>query len=255
MKLLKSILFATTLLMLAVLPVRADETFSFKGGYFTLNPEGDLAVSGNGIIGDVLDIENDLGIDDDDGFFAEGALQLGAFRLFAGYLPVEFSGENILTRSIEFNGQTFVVGSLVESDVEIDIYEAGLDWFLVNLDDTPVRLQLGPEIAVKYIDVQAQLSAAEFGLQESESVGVAVPTLGVRARIGLSDFLGVVGRVGYLEYDGNSFLDADAQVEFSPLPLVGIFGGYRYLDVDVDEGDVYINATFSGPYAGALIRF
>jgi hypothetical protein len=58
-----------------------------------------------------------------------------------------------------------------------------------------------------------------------------------------------------MEYQDNSFFDVDAQVEFSPLPLVGLFAGYRYLDVDIDEDDVLIDASFKGPYAGALIRF
>jgi len=34
-----------------------------------------------------------------------------------------------------------------------------------------------------------------------------------------------------------------------------LFAGYRYLDVDIDEDDVLIDASFKGPYAGALIRF
>ena len=55
--------------------------------------------------------------------------------------------------------------------------------------------------------------------------------------------------------DGNSFLDVDGQIEFSPIPLVGIFAGYRYLDLEVDESGVFIDATLDGPYAGALVRF
>jgi len=34
-----------------------------------------------------------------------------------------------------------------------------------------------------------------------------------------------------------------------------VFGGYRYFDLQVDESDVLIDATFSGPYVGALVRF
>ena len=65
----------------------------------------------------------------------------------------------------------------------------------------------------------------------------------------------MVGRVDYLSYDGNSLTDIDAQVEYSPIPLVGIYAGYRYLDMDIDEDDLLLDAEFSGPHAGALIRF
>lgn len=251
----KRILSVITLFTFLASPALADEIFSLKAGYITLNPSGDVALSANGLTGTSVDIDDDLGIDDGDDFFGEAALQLGDFRLFAAYLPIDLSGDNVLTRDINFNGETFSAGSHVKSDLDIDIYEAGLAWFLVNLDDAPVRIQFGPEVAVKYVDASVKLHDSTSGLSESESFGVPVPTVGARARVAVADYLGVVGRVGYMEYDSNSFLDVDVQVEFSPLPMVGLFGGYRYLDIDVDDSDLLIDATFSGPYVGALVRF
>ncbi len=180
---------------------------------------------------------------------------MGDFRLFTSYLPISFSGSSVLSRDIDFNGETFSGGRRIDSDLDIDIYEAGLAWFLINLDDLPLRIQVGPEVAVKYIDTRIEMQDKAFGIDESESVGVPIPSLGARARIGIADYLSVVGRVGYLEYKGNSLTDIDAQVEYSPIPLVGIFAGYRYLDMDIDEDDLLLDAKFSGPHAGALIRF
>jgi hypothetical protein len=37
--------------------------------------------------------------------------------------------------------------------------------------------------------------------------------------------------------------------------MIGLFAGYRYLDMDIDENDLLLDANFSGPHAGALIRF
>lgn len=246
----KRVMLCAVVLGLLVSPAAADEIFSLKGGYYNLEASGDV-----GFGGDVVDIEDDLGIDDDDGFFAEAALQLGDFRLFASYLPLSFSGASVLTRDFDFNGETFLAGSRIDSDVDIDIYEAGLAWFLVNVDDLPLRVQFGPEVAVKYIDAEVGIQDKGLAMSEYESIGVPVPSLGARARIAFADYLGVVARAGYLTYDGNSLLDIDAQVEFSPIPVVGVFAGYRYLDMDIDEDDLVIDATFSGPHAGVLIRF
>ena len=58
-----------------------------------------------------------------------------------------------------------------------------------------------------------------------------------------------------MEYDGNSFMDAEAQVEFSPLPFVGVYAGYRAFSLKVDESDLAVDVDFSGPFAGALVRF
>lgn len=246
------VLFA--LFGLTVAPAAADELFSLKAGYQKLNPDGQFAVSTGGLLGSTVDLDDDLGFDDSEDISLEAAVQLGDFRLFAAYLPINFSGDGFLRETIDFNGETFVAGSHIKSEVDIDIYEAGLAWYLINTDDLPARIQLGPEIAIKYVDASIDMRDNN-GVSESESVAVPVPTIGLRGRIAIADFLGVVGRAGYMEYDDNSFFDVDAQVEFSPLPLVGLFAGYRYLDVDIDEDDFMIDASFKGPYAGALIRF
>lgn len=130
---------------------------------------------------------------------------------------------------------------------------------LCGLFRWPLRLQFGPELSVKYVDADLTMTGVDalsgIFITESESAKVPIPTLGARARIGFSDYIALVGRVGYSEYQDNSFLDAEAQIEFSPIPLVGVFGGYRYLDLKVDDSGVFVDAQFSGPFVGALIRF
>jgi hypothetical protein len=250
--------FLTALILLCLLaaPAAADEKVSLKAGYARMSVAGDATVSADGRPGTSLELNDDLSLDDSDGYQAEAGLQLGSFRLFAAYLPIHLSAEGTLAKSVDFNGETFVSGSRVDSDVRVDIYEAGLAWFAVNLDDTPLRLQLGPELAVKYIDARLEMQEAALGLNESESVAVPIPSVGLRARIAVADYLGVIGRVGYMHYDNSSFVDTDLQVEFSPLPLVGINGGYRYLALQVDNGDdLYLDTTFSGPYVGVMLRF
>jgi hypothetical protein len=238
----------------------ADEMVSLKAGYLMLSPEGSFAVDGNALAGTKVDLETDLGFDDSENYFAEGALNLGPFRLAIGYLPLEFSGSGTLTQDINFNGKTFNANVATTSEVKIDIVDAGLTWHIINVDDLPARIQFGPEIAVKLVDADLTMTGEEQGnpgitITENDSVQVPIPTIGARARIGFSDFIGLVGRVGYMEFQDNSFLDAEAQLEFSPIPLVGIFGGYRYFDLQVDDSGVFVDAQFAGPFAGAFVRF
>jgi hypothetical protein len=257
MRPLQQLFLAVVLFGLAFSPAAADELLSFKAGYQVLKPEGTFAVTGGGVKGTNVDFEGNLDFDDNKDYSLEAALQLGSFRLFGAYQPISFSGSGILSENLRFNGETFVGGSHIDSDVDLDIYEAGLAWYLVNVDDLPVRVQLGPELAVKYVNAHIEMAGTTTSgfARETETARVPVPTIGLRGRLALADFLGLVGRVGYVEYSGNSFLDVDAQVEFSPLPLVGIFAGYRYLDIDIDESNVLIDASFEGPHVGALIRF
>ncbi len=246
--------FVLTLLLIAG-SAWADEIISFKAGYISLNPDGIFAVDNGGIPGTKIDFDDDLNFDDSEELFAEIALNLGQFRLTAGYLPIDFSGTGNVNQTLVFNGKTFLVNSEVASSVDMDIYDLGLTWNILNIDDLPVRVQFGPELSVKVVDANVSMVDHATGLGESDSLIAPVPTIGARARIGLADWVALVGRVGYMEYDGNSYLDVDGQIEFSPIPLAGIFAGYQYLDLEVDESGVFIDATLDGPYAGVLVRF
>jgi len=233
----------------------ADEIVSLKAGYISLTPDGIFAVNSGGLPGTKIDFDDDLNFDDSEELFAEIALNLGNFRLAAGYLPIDFSGKGNLTQTLIFNSKTFLVNSEVSSSVDMDIYDLGLTWNILNIDDLPVRVQLGPELSVKVVDANVSMVDHTTDLSENDSLTAPVPTLGARARIGLSDWAALVGRVGYMEYDGNSFLDIDGQIEFSPIPLIGVFAGYRYLDLEIDESGLFIDATLDGPYVGVLARF
>ncbi len=248
-------LFILSLLFLFPLDALADEMISLKIGYVSLSPDGSFASRESGFVDTKVDLEDDVDFGDSDEVMAEAALQLGSFRLSLGYLPLKFSGTSELTRDISFGGQTFAASDTVKADMDIDIYDLGLTWHLINFDDLPVRIQLGPELSVKVVDGEISMSNRTTGIREEISGTVPVPTIGLRGRVGLSDYLALIGRVGYVGYGDNSFLDADAQIEFSPLPLLGVFGGYRYLDIEVDESDIFIDASFSGPYGGVFVRF
>ncbi len=248
------ILTLLAVLALTALPARADEIFSLKAGYQTLSPSGTFAAVRSGI-GTHIDLEHDLPYDDSQGLTAEAALQFGAVRIAGGYLPLSFSGQGTLHQAIDFNGQTFTAGTVVASDVDLKLYDLAATLYLVNFDDLPVRFQLGPEVAVKIVAADLSFSDHTTGIKESASSTAAIPTVGGRLRVGFADYLGLVGRVGYLKYSDNSFLDAEAQVEFSPLPMVGLYGGYRYFDLKIDAGEVLVDANFSGPFVGALVRF
>ncbi|MBD1400316.1 hypothetical protein [Pelovirga terrestris] len=251
-----TLLLTTALMFLLTLSTTsfADELLSIKAGYQLLSPEGSIAGTDNGV-GQKIDVRRDLDLDDSGGLTGEVALQLGNSRLAFNYLPISFSGTGTLKVSGTFKGQSFSVNDRVESELDIALYDIGYTYFLLNLDDLPIRLQLGLELAVKIADAEVMLRNLTNVFEEKESALVPIPTVGVRGRVALADFLGLVGRVGYMEYDNNQFLDAEAQVEFSPLPTLGLYAGYRYFDLKVDESDLFLETEFSGPFGGLFVRF
>lgn len=242
------------LLLFTPLHALADELIAVKAGYQLLSPEGSIAGTVNGF-GQQVDVDDDLNLADSEEFTGELSLNWGNSKLSFNYLPIDFSGTGTLTVNGQFNGQDFSVNDRVRSAMTIDLYDIGYTYYLLNFDDLPTRFQLGLELAVKIADVDVSFNDLTQGFVESESVTAPIPTVGARTRIALADFLGVAGRIGYLEYDGNHFLDAEAQLEFSPLPMVGVYAGYRYFDLKIDEDDVYVETELSGPFGGLMVRF
>lgn len=238
-----------------VSPAWAAEMVSIKLGAQLLTPSGTF--SGNNAGDSTIDMENNLNLDDSIGVTAEAALALGNWRLSLGYMPIDSSGTGH-NQSLTYNGKTFVGD--VAGKIDADLFDLGLTYFLLNMDDTPTRLQLGLEVAAKVIDGETSVSGTVPNptptiITETVSGTAVIPTLGARGRIALGDFFGVVARAGYMSYSGNRFLDAEAQIEFSPLPLVGLYGGYRILDIELEELDGKLDASFSGPFLGAFVRF
>ena len=252
---MKRMLWVGVLAALGALSAQADETVSLKLGYAAITASGKFAGNKGGQQG-VLNFGGGQGLakfKKSTNVTGEVALQLGDWRLSVGYLPIKTSASGTLTTNITFGGTPFVKNTPVTADAKVDLVDVGLAWYLVNLDDVPTRFQLGPELSVK--SARANLTLRAAGQTATVSKTVPIPTIGARARIALADFLGVVGRFGWIGAGKNKFTDTDVQVEFSPLPLVGIYAGYRQLRVKVDQNNVYLDATFKGPYAGVFARF
>jgi len=235
----------------------ADEMIGVKAGFITLDAGGDIAVSTAGIGGTNVDVDTVLNLERAYRGTGEIYLQLGDFRASASYLPLKFTGNAALTVPVTFNGVTFPVTTPVESSLEAEIIDLGLTYFLLNFDDLPSRLQIGVETAVKIVVAEASIQslAPAPAASASTSETIPIPTIGLRGRIALGDFLGLTGRVGGLAYSGNHFIDSEIQVEFSPLPNVGAFAGYRYIKLKVDESGVFVDTHFDGPLVGIFARF
>jgi len=234
--------------------VMADEMVSLKLGYMMLSPSGEFTAEENGF-GTKIDIESDLGAEDSENMMVEAAFNIGDIKLSANYMPLSFEGDSILSRSILFNGQLYTFGSRVVSNLDMDILDLGLTYYFINMDDAPTRFQLGVELSTKITDAEALIKDVATGVEESASETLPLPTIGLRGRVAFSDFVGINGRIGYLGYSDNHFLDADVQIEVSPIPLLGLFAGYRHIDIAIDESDIFVDTEFSGFYGGAFFRF
>ncbi|WP_321531329.1 hypothetical protein [uncultured Desulfuromonas sp.] len=234
--------------------VWAETSVSLRAGYQMLKPSGDIAGSSSSF-DTSLDIDDDLDWDESREMLGELSLNWERSQLSFSYLPIEFSGDSLLTLDGYYNGQAFSIGDHVSSDVKFDLYDVGYTFYLINMKEVPTPFRLGVEFAIKLADIEIEFSDEAAGIHENDSVIAPLPTLGIRTCIALTEHIALTGRAGYIEYDENHLFDANVQLEYLPLKQGGLFAGYRYFDLVVDESDVDVNLEFSGPYAGIMIHF
>lgn len=201
-----------------------------------------------------LDFDDDLGLNTDSNFFAYVAVEhpipfVPNIRI--QHTDISQSASNDLTRTVEFNGQSFSADTPISSRLDLGITDAVLYYEVL---DNVVSLDLG--IAARYVDGFVDVtSLTDSANAEFEGV---LPMLYTHARVDLP-FTGawVSARAQGLTYRGESFIDAEAQVGWeSPIGL-GFELGYRILRLDIDELDELDEAeiNISGPFAALNYHF
>lgn len=201
-----------------------------------------------------FDVKDDLGVGDEDTFSGEAFLRFGRVTLRVGYTPIRYDGDQTLTQVIVFNGQTFSASDNVITRLDADMFDAELQVDILRPEFVAASFSLGLIAKVKYIDGEVELSSS--ALTEKEDFQAPIPMVGIAAGAGIfRNLLRVDARVAGMGYSGNHLLEADAFASFVPFPFLRLQGGYRYIDLKVDEDDLIADLELKGPYIGAQLSF
>ena len=234
-----------------VVPAQAFE-LGVRGYYWFPGLSGDVKVDESGITGTTLDLESDLGLDDESYPIVEAFMGLGNHHLSLSYYRADYSGTNTLTEEITFAGETYSVGALVSSSLEYSVYDLMYHYDLLHLENVLSGFSLGPVGRVKAFDGEVKVESS--GLTESASFTAPIPMLGLNLHLGiLADLLeGRVLATG-MSYGGGTIIDGQADISFTPFPFLDIHGGYRIFLIDSDADDVEFNYDTSGPYVAVTV--
>jgi len=264
-------MFRTLLAALLCLAVptlaTADEMVGARVEYWSMDLTGDLGVSSGDFqlpSSSLTDTNNGLGLDSDNPVGASAWLNLGPFFIFGRYTPIDITGTGTITdlSGFKLKGLPLANGTL-DTSLNFNMYDAGLGLNVLNLDDLPVRVQVGLLVQVKVLDGSIDATGSTnvpgtttlVSTTDSNNFTLPIPMVGGHIKLGLADFLSVGVQGAGIVYNGDHLYDVDARVELSPVPFVGVSAGYRIMDVAIDESDVNLKATFKGPFVEAFIRF
>jgi len=247
-------LFAS--LLLSSLPSYGFD-FGARGYYWRPDFSGDIRVDKDSIRGTTINAKDDLGMDDEGYPTLEFFFGQENHHLTLSYTKADHSGEKNISRDILFNGQTYAFGTFVESDLKFEMLDLEYQYDFFNLENVLVGFSVGILAKAKYIDGEARLRAARLGYDEKETFKVPVPMLGLGMHLGLlADILEARVKGAGVTYPGSTFYDAQADLAFTPIPFVAIYGGYRIIKLKIDDvSNVSADIEFKGPYAGLSISF
>lgn len=251
----KTYLILSLLLAVLLLPVSSLAfEVGARGYYWFPSLDGTVKVDEGGIIGTTIDFDKDLGIDDEDYPSVEAFVGLGNHHLSLTYTDIDYSGKKILTRDINFKGETYPVGALVFSSMEYTMIDLHYQYDLLDLENILAGFSLGGVFQVKYLDGDVSLKTT--GINEQEDFTLPIPMLGVNLHIGiLADILEARVRGTAMGYSGNTIYEVMGDISLTPFPFMDIHAGYKTFVIDIDEDDVALDYDMSGPYVALTVSF
>ncbi len=251
----KLLLKASVLLIVIgmALPAGSFE-LGVRGLYWVPDMQGDLQVDNSGIVGDKVDLREDLGIDNEAYPWVDIFFGIGKHHLTFSYYEANYSGSQYLNRDIWFNGELFNINELVDSKIDYKTYDLMYQYDIIDWENILAGFSLGIVGRVKYFEGEVAIaSATQAAIQEFSA---PIPLLGANFHMGLlANILEARVLLTGIGYGGGNCIDGQAEVSLTPLPFIDINAGYRlfYLDADID--DITFDFGTAGPYVGLTISF
>jgi hypothetical protein len=162
------------------------------GFWFRSNPSGNIQSAGQQGFG-LVDIDKDIGFDSFDTFAGKVDWKFTRKNhLYFVVIPLRQSRQTVLNRTVVFQGQTFDVGLVTQTDLRNDLYAPGYQYDIIRRR----RGHLGIAFQVNIFDTEAKISAAaqvtSNGVQQaarsaSGSLLAPIPVAGPQFRVYLTN--------------------------------------------------------------------
>jgi len=185
----------------------------------------------------------------------------GKHKFRYGSIPISYTKEAVITRTIQFGGITVPVSTTASTEVDWRLRRYGYEWDFVAAD----RGYLGLIADVKDNKFSANISAGPYGSEDAD-VRVWVPTVGLGARGYVHRLVSFTGEFNLevtrfkgfdrlkTDWDGH-LVDFDVYSTVNLGRNVAIQGGYRSLRVDYTSDSDTANIRLQGLYWGGNLRF
>ena len=233
----KTVLFIFVLFFLA-LPAYALE-ISGGANYQDLDFSGKVQSEGTRI-----DLKNDLGIKADEPVGFNLRLDAKRHHFCFDYASIKAEGAKVLSQSIDFQGQTYLITTYVESKLEYDLFEAQYNYDLIDLKWANWGISLGPLFKVSVYDASVNLSGG--GFNESYAETLPLPTLGLVGELEATKYLSFLAQANGIGYSGNTYIEYKALLRLKPFKYFNFDIGYKGMQVDYSDDNDLLDLEVKG---------
>ena len=233
--------------------VGENYTVELEGRMWSVKLDSTVKVVQNGI-GTDMKLVDDLGFDERKNFF-QGRLQVKFFRKHKfnlEYIPLKWDADKVITRTVQFSGQTYTVGTQVQSSLDLKFLKGGYEYdFLVGSLGF-----LGGTLDVLVANASVQLKAPALAIDQKEDKTVPIPMIGLIGRIYPIKWVNLTAKASGLPLGSYVYVfDAEASLNINPIKYLGISGGYRYFSTNLKYNDNSLDYKLDGPFVALALRF
>jgi hypothetical protein len=235
---------------------QGDVKLEFEGRYWFTTLKGNVKVTQNDIGTDV-DLKRNLDIKDENYWETRITWYTGPkSKIRLAYTQVNYEGDENINRTVEFAGQTYNVGTRVETDFDIKYLRLGWAWQFINIRQGLVKL--GTLVEGKVFWIKGSLEAPDLSppVEESKSFFFGLPTIGVALDINPHRILNIFAEGSGMHAGSYGYIyDAEAGVKLIPIKILTLLAGYRILGFEGKVEHNFARARVYGPFVGVTVRF
>ncbi|MFO7931519.1 MAG: TIGR04219 family outer membrane beta-barrel protein [Desulfosalsimonas sp.] len=240
--------------LLAPAPVSSLPLVDVEGavGGWQASPSGDLAYKGHD-----LDLEDDLGYDDETDFTArlKIGMPLVIPNIYLMATPLEYEERSTRDVKFDFGGKEFEAKEEFKSRLTLDHYDIGLFYNVPLLRGFTLNtLNLEAGLNARIIDAEAVIEQESTG-REKKSETIPVPMIYLGLGVQPFDRLGLEAEVRGISYSDYEVLSLIGRLKVDAVGPVFVSGGYRYDAYDIEDDDLEIDLDFSGPFLETGVDF
>ena len=246
-------------------PYQGDMAFRDKVrldiGWVFASFDSKASLDGSGTSGTTIDLEEDAGLEKDtNDFFLRGHYRFKPkHRLEASYYALRREGERVLTRTIDWGDEEYVIGGTLKTDMKSSFGRIGYAWSFVKKEKVEVALHGDLAYIESGITLEGDTSSGSIR-KEDGSAGFPYPTIGLSLGGNLGHHVVAdlrVDAIGGVEVGGvkGSILAGEVGVRYYPTSHFGIGVHWLLWEMDAKTTDASRDFEVDTGWDGATGTF